>query len=48
MVILNRIGAGREVGAPDDIYKKSEPLFVFRKPLDMHNLANNVRVEVDY
>lgn len=49
MLLTSRIGAGVSNSKRDVETTKSEPILVFRKPLDMNNFANNVRgVDVDY
>lgn len=49
MLLTSRIGAGVTNSKRDVETTKSEPILVFRKPLDMNNFANNVRgVDVDY
>ena len=48
MLLTSRIGAGVKNTKRDVENTKSEPILVFRKPLDMNNFGNNVKVEVDY
>ena len=48
MLLTSRIGAGVKNTKRDESSTKWEPLLTFRKPVDLHNLANNVKVEVDY
>ena len=46
MQLTSRIGANKTNTKRDE--GKWEPLLTFRKPLDMNNFGNNVKVEVDY
>ena len=49
MLLTSRIGANATNTKRDLENTKSEPMLVFRKPLDMNNFANNVRgVDVEY
>jgi hypothetical protein len=49
MMLSPRVGNYSNVAQKRDVdHAKLETMLVFRKPLDMNNFANNVKVEVDY
>jgi hypothetical protein len=49
MMLSPRVGNYSNVARKRDVdHAKLETMLVFRKPLDMNNFANNVKVEVDY
>ena len=48
MLLTSRIGAGVKNTKRDVENTKSEPILVFRKPLDMNNFGNNVKIDVEY
>ena len=48
MLLTSRIGAGVSNSKRDVETTKSEPILTFRKPLDMNNFGNNVKIDVDF
>ena len=48
MLLTSRIGAGVKNTKRDLENTKSEPILTFRKPLDMNNFGNNVKIDVEF
>lgn len=48
MLLTSRIGAGVKNTKRDVENTKSEPILTFRKPLDMNNFGNNVKIDVEF